>query len=76
MFPQNIANTEPGEHGAIAITEQWVTDKGLASAFCQEFTKNFGGLLATVVSRTLCKRPHGFAVVRPSVPLTESLPRS
>ena len=44
MFPQDIANTEPREHGAIAITEQWVTDKRLAGAFCQEFTKHFGGL--------------------------------
>jgi hypothetical protein len=44
MFPQDIANTEPREDGAIAITEQWVTDKRLTSAFGQEFTKHFGGL--------------------------------
>ena len=34
MFPQDIPNTEPGEDGTIAVTEQWITDKGLASAFC------------------------------------------
>jgi len=44
MFPQNISNTEPKERGAIAITEQWVTDKGLAGAFRQKFTKHFRGL--------------------------------
>jgi len=44
MFPQDIANTEPREHGTIAIKEQWVTDKGLAGAFCQKFAKHFGGL--------------------------------
>jgi hypothetical protein len=44
MFPQNVANTEPRERGTIAITEQWVTDKGIAGAFCQKFTKHFGCL--------------------------------
>src|SRR5689334_3030006 len=42
--PQDIVNTEPREHGTIAITEQWVTDKGLAGASRQKFTKHFAGL--------------------------------
>jgi hypothetical protein len=44
MFPQDIANPEPGKDDAISITKQRIAGKGLAAAFCQECTKNVGGL--------------------------------
>ena len=44
MFPQDIANPEPGKDDAISITKQRIAGKGLAGAFCQECTKNVGSL--------------------------------
>lgn len=41
---EDVADTEPGDSDATAITEQWIVGKRPATTFFQERTEDFGGL--------------------------------
>jgi hypothetical protein len=44
VFPEDVADAEPGEAGATMVAEEWIVEERLVATLGQQRTKNFGRL--------------------------------